>query len=97
MSITRRQLMATTLGATAITVLSDRAVGAATGHRHIVLLGDSIFDNKVYVGDDPAVIDQLRKNIPDGWQATLLAVDGSITADIAGQLEPAPEPDTSGH
>ncbi|MEZ6190182.1 MAG: SGNH/GDSL hydrolase family protein [Phycisphaerales bacterium] len=56
-----------------------------------MLLGDSIFDNKVYVRDGPAVIDQLRKIIPDGWRATLLAVDGNTTADIAGQLERLPQ------
>jgi hypothetical protein len=53
---------------------------------HVVLLGDSIFDNARYVPDRPAVIDQLRRRLPSGWQATLLAVDGNITADVPGQL-----------
>lgn len=43
---------------------------------HVVLLGDSIFDNASYVPGSPAVIDQLRKQLPSGWRATLLAVDG---------------------
>jgi hypothetical protein len=33
---------------------------------HIVLLGDSIFDNAAYVGNRPDVIQQLRTKIPDG-------------------------------
>lgn len=90
MSLTRRQMMATTLGATALTVLSDHAAGEAPGPGHIVLLGDSIFDNKVYVGDDPAVVDQLRKHVPDGWRASLLAVDGNVTSDIVEQLKRLP-------
>ena len=57
---------------------------------HIVLLGDSIFDNKSYVGSGPAVIDQLRQELPSGWQATLLAVDGSVTADVPRQLRRLP-------
>lgn len=57
---------------------------------HVVLLGDSIFDNARYVPDRPAVIDQLRQALPDGWRATLLAVDGHITEDVATQLENLP-------
>ena len=54
---------------------------------HIVLLGDSIFDNGVYVrAGEPAVIDQLRDALPDGSQATLLAVDGDVVTDVASQL-----------
>jgi hypothetical protein len=29
--------------------------------KHVVLLGDSIFDNTVYVPGKPAVIEQLRR------------------------------------
>jgi lysophospholipase L1-like esterase len=47
--------------------------------RQVVLLGDSIFDNAAYVaGRRPAVIDQVRSRLPDGWSATLLARDGSV-------------------
>lgn len=53
---------------------------------HVVLLGDSIFDNARYVPDRPAVIDQVRQALPAGWKATLLAVDGHITDDVPGQL-----------
>ncbi len=57
-----------------------------------MLLGDSIFDNKVYVGeDDPAVIDQLGTHLPAGWRASLLAVDGDVTADVITQLKGLPD------
>jgi hypothetical protein len=36
------------------------------------------------------VIDQLRQAIPRGWRASLLAVDGHITADVANQLKNVP-------
>lgn len=58
---------------------------------HIVLLGDSIFDNASYVpGGDP-VIQQLRARLPRGGRASLLAVDGAVVADVARQLEQLPD------
>jgi hypothetical protein len=57
---------------------------------HLVLLGDSIFDNGVYVPGHPAVIDQVRTELPGDWQATLLAVDGNITIDVERQLNRLP-------
>src|SRR5208283_5996615 len=56
----------------------------------IVLLGDSIFDNARYVPERPPVIEQLRRALPRGWLATLLAVDGHTTADVASQLKDLP-------
>jgi len=58
---------------------------------HVVLLGDSIFDNAAYVHGAPAVIEQLRRRLPDGWQATLLAIDGDLTLDVLRQAEGLPE------
>jgi hypothetical protein len=58
--------------------------------KHVVLLGDSIFDNKRYVGDGPDVIEQLKAELPPGWTASLGAVDGSTTRDIAGQIAKLP-------
>lgn len=58
---------------------------------HIVLLGDSIFDNKAYVGREPDVISQLREIIPDDWQATLKAVDGHMAENVSGQLHGVPD------
>jgi hypothetical protein len=61
---------------------------AASGH--LVLLGDSIFDNAAYVAGGPAVIDHLRRALPGSWKATLLAVDGAVAADVAWQLKRLP-------
>ncbi|MBL1256272.1 SGNH/GDSL hydrolase family protein [Methylocystis sp. Sn-Cys] len=57
---------------------------------HLVLLGDSIFDNGAYTAGAPAVISQVRKRIPIGWRATLAAVDGATMADVAAQLARLP-------
>jgi hypothetical protein len=61
-----------------------------TAMPHLILLGDSIFDNAAYVGGGPAVIDQVRQSLPAGWQATLLAVDGDTTAEVPQQLQRLP-------
>ena len=57
---------------------------------HLVLLGDSIFDNKAYVGAEPDVVSHLRALAPGDWQATLLAVDGSVAENVAGQAAKIP-------
>ena len=57
---------------------------------HVVLLGDSIFDNAAYVRGGPDVVAQLRALLPPGDRATLLAVDGAVTADVARQLARLP-------
>jgi len=57
---------------------------------HILLLGDSIFDNARYVPDRPAVIEQVRESLPADWKATLLAVDGHVVEDVAKQLRGLP-------
>ena len=54
------------------------------------MLGDSIFDNGVYVSGGPDVVQQLRGELPSGWSATLLAVDGDVTTGVARQLRSAP-------
>jgi len=53
---------------------------------HLILLGDSIFDNAAYTNGGPDVVTQLNDALPAGWAASLLAVDGSTTDDIAGQV-----------
>jgi hypothetical protein len=59
--------------------------------KHLVLLGDSILDNAAYVpGRGPAVIDQVRNRLPEGWRATLLALDGSVINDVFRQLNALP-------
>ena len=57
---------------------------------HVVLLGDSIFDNGRYTGGGPDVVSQVRQLLGKLSSATLLAVDGSTTEDIASQLERVP-------
>lgn len=54
-------------------------------NHHIVLFGDSIFDNKSYVGGELDVINHLRQKMPADWQATLRAVDGSIVENVQRQ------------
>jgi len=58
---------------------------------HLVLLGDSIFDNESYVPGGPPVIEQVRRGLPRGWRATLLAVDGAVSASVASQLRRLPD------
>jgi hypothetical protein len=57
---------------------------------HIVLLGDSVFDNAAYTGGGPDVVTQLRSLLAEGWNASLLAVDGARVDDVVGQLERLP-------
>src|SRR5438046_2402336 len=57
---------------------------------HIVLLGDSIFDNAAYVAGGPDVVRQLRDILPSGWRATLNALDGAVIADLPKQLQKLP-------
>lgn len=53
----------------------------------VALLGDSIFDNKAYVGAEPDVVGHLRRDAPDGWSFDLHAVDGSLVSHVSRQLE----------
>lgn len=61
---------------------------------HVVLLGDSIFDNARYVPGHPAVVTQVKQRLPAGWKATLAAVDGHVTSDVARQLPRVPDDST---
>jgi lysophospholipase L1-like esterase len=58
---------------------------------HVVLLGDSIFDNAAYTGGAPDVVRQVRKRLPPGWRATLGAVDGGTTESVREQLRRLPQ------
>ena len=58
---------------------------------HVVLLGDSIFDNAVYVPGGPSVIEHLRRVLPTGWKATLLAIDGATISSVERQLQRLPK------
>jgi hypothetical protein len=86
----RRSLLAGMALLAAGHVWPARAEGSPAMN-NVVLLGDSIFDNKSYVGSGPDVIDQLKGDLPPGWTATLAARDGSTTADIKTQLKTMPQ------
>ena len=58
---------------------------------HIILCGDSIFDNSPYVQpDEPDVTTQVNALLPEGSEATRLAVDGDVTENIYRQLQSLP-------
>jgi GDSL-like Lipase/Acylhydrolase family len=58
---------------------------------HIVLAGDSIFDNSAYTRGGADVITHLQGQIPTGWRATLLAVDGSCIEHVEAQMHHLPD------
>lgn len=67
-------------------------MAATTPPTHMVLLGDSIFDNGVYVPGKPSVSEQLAAKISSkGWKCTLLAVDGNVINDVERQLKGLPK------
>ena len=60
--------------------------------KHVILAGDSIFDNQSYVKpNEPDVITQLNSLLDNGEKATLFAEDGAVTTSVSGQLEKIPE------
>ena len=63
------------------------------GHvmKHIILLGDSIFDNNAYVNGGLDVIAQVRRQIPAEWKASLRAVDGSVIENVREQALDLPD------
>lgn len=58
---------------------------------HLVLLGDSIFDNAAYTKGGPDVLRQVRALLPKPWRASLLAIDGSTTNDVPTQVGRLPK------
>lgn len=59
--------------------------------KHIILLGDSIFDNAPYVNGGLDVTQHLEQQKPNSWNVTRLAVDGDYIHNVAGQLSGLPE------
>ncbi len=58
---------------------------------HVVLLGDSSFDNAAFVGEGGlSVVRHLRARLPSPWQASLRARDGAGLRDVPFQLQQAP-------
>ena len=89
----RRGLLLATAAGLAMTDGATMTRGGTVAE-HVVLLGDSVLDNGAYVAGGPDVVAQLRPLLPEGWRATLLAVDGAVTSDVARQLGRLP-PDAS--
>jgi lysophospholipase L1-like esterase len=88
-AVPRRAALGTGLSALGVAgpTASARGAAATTATGHVVLLGDSVFDNAGYLaGRGPDVVSHLRARLPTGWRATLLARGGSVAADVAGQL-----------
>jgi hypothetical protein len=84
----RRALL--TVGSGALFMAGAARAGEDPVMPHAVLLGDSIFDNAAYVGGGPDVIRQLRERLPEGWRASLAAVNGGTMSDIDRQLDRLP-------
>jgi hypothetical protein len=57
---------------------------------HVVLLGDSIFDNAAYTEGAPDVAEHLRRRLPPGSKVTLGAVDGGKIGGVREQLRLLP-------
>lgn len=53
---------------------------------HVILLGDSIFDNRGYVPEGHEVAMQLRSHLGGAHEVTLGARDGSVLADMPAQF-----------
>ena len=58
---------------------------------HIILAGDSIFDNGSWVPGDPDVATQVKSLFDIKDKVTLLAVDGDIINGVADQLKSLPD------
>jgi lysophospholipase L1-like esterase len=61
-----------------------------TERRHVVLLGDSIFDNQAYTAGAPDVVSHLRRVLPEDWRVNSVARDGATIAALEGQLSKVP-------
>lgn len=93
MDPTRRNFLLSTtragaIGAGAIGATACTASGPS--NLHVVLLGDSIFDNGRYVPGGPSVSEQMAKQLEGRGRATLLAVDGDTARDVDAQRERLP-------
>ena len=61
---------------------------------HVVLLGDSILDNTVYVPSGASVLKHLQYILPLDWVVTSLAVDGARMSSVECQLQLLPDDTT---
>ena len=64
---------------------------ASSARKHLVLLGDSILDNKTYTRAGRCVTEHLRAKLSaDEWQVTNCAIDGDVISGIYAQLHHVP-------
>jgi hypothetical protein len=75
-----------TLSVVSSSARSNASQAASMRPGHVVLLGDSVFDNASYVPGGPDVVTHLRAVLPRGWTADLAAVDGAVAGDVRHQL-----------
>jgi len=83
----RRTFLGVALLAAAISLPGRTAMAAKNSTRHVVLLGDSVFDHSTYVSGGPDVAQQLRERLPPGSRVTLAASDGTVTPRVKPQLQ----------
>ncbi len=92
--LTRREVSLAALTAAGLAAAprpGDAQAALSSGAGHVVLLGDSVFDNAGYLrGGAADVTAQLRAGLPSGWRATRLARGGSVTVDVPDQLGQLP-------
>src|SRR3954468_1020422 len=84
MPVSRRTLVVGAAAMPAAKVVSEERM------THIALLGDSVIDNKAYVGGGPDVAEQVRSLAPKEWQVSRLALDGATAASVLSQLDRLP-------
>src|SRR3984893_9343560 len=86
-TFSRRTLL---LASCSLSGVLERSYAQAIAMIHIILLGDSVFDNAAYVDRNPDVVRQLGQMLPQGRKATLLARDGAVISEIGSQLRGLP-------
>lgn len=86
--INRRTVIGAGLLAASVPTVS-RALGEGA-MTHVVLFGDSIFDNAAYVRRGEEVLAQLSAKLSADAQATLRAVDGAVIEGVVRQLQTPP-------
>jgi lysophospholipase L1-like esterase len=89
-SLARRLFVFTGVAAALFAARKAAHAQPRPGAGHLVLLGDSIFDNARYVAGGPDVVQQVRAALPEGWRATLNALDGAVISDMSAQLRRVP-------
>jgi GDSL-like Lipase/Acylhydrolase family len=78
------------LKAGAVLAVSIAGKTEASPMKHVLMLGDSIFDNGAYVSGAPDVRAQLQSLMPM-IEISFLARDGAVISDIHAQLGRAPQ------